>query len=161
MVVAGVAAWLLITKHDAANDTVTSAQKMTPSQVCSSDIIGKANAPLAASDQTALAPVVDEITALKDFDHDPNCVYIVLQYSLASGNATQSSDYLNKLNRVYDPVTGYSHAFSVNIIPISSLQESVDFLVQNAKDSQTPAKQDDESTAAGSQAADEFHEAHN
>lgn len=157
--VAGAAAWWLMQKKSTDEQT-NAGGHIAASKICSDELIGEANAPLANSDQVALGAVVDKITPLKNFDHDPNCLYITLQYSLASGNAAQSSDYYNKLARVYDSVTGYSHAFTVNLASLSSLKESVDFIVQNSKDNAAAAKQGDESTAAGSDAADKFYKEH-
>lgn len=158
LIVLGVMWWFMQKKS--ANEKTNSGTHIAASKVCSDELIGEANAPLVNSDQVGLGAVVDKITPLKDFDRDPNCLYITLQYALASGNATQSSDYYNKLSRVYDSVTGYSHAFTVNLAPLSSLRQSVDFIVQNSKDNEAAAKQGDESTAAGSDAADKFYQEH-
>jgi flagellar basal body-associated protein FliL len=160
VIVASAVVWWLMQKKSADENPANSGVHIAASKICSDELIGEANAPLANSDQVALGAVVDKVTALKNFDHDPNCLYIALQYSLASGNATQSSDYYNKLSRVYDSVTGYSRVFTVNLAPLSSLKQSVDFIVQNSKDTEAAAKQGDESTAAGSDAADKFQQEH-
>lgn len=160
IVLAAAGAMWWFTQKKSVDEKGNSGTHIAASKICSDELISEANAPLANSDQVALGAVVDKITPLKDFDRDPNCLYVTLQYALASGNATQSNDYYNKLSRVYDSVTGYSHAFTVNLAPLSSLKQSVDFIVQNSKDTEAAAKQGDESTAAGSDAADKFHQEH-
>jgi hypothetical protein len=98
---------------------------------------------------------VDKVSALKDYDRDPNCLYIVLQYSIAAGDAVASSKYMSEFDQVYDPVAGFSDAFTASVMPATALRKNVAFLVQNAKQDQ-----DNDSTAKGSDAADNFHQEH-
>jgi hypothetical protein len=158
VVVISMSAWWLFQKTNTVGPK--SAGTVAISHVCTPEIIKDASVSLAATDQVALAPVVDKISALKDFDHDPNCLYVVLQYDLVSGNAMASSDAMSKLDRVYNPVVGFSNAFTVTTIPVSDLRKNVAFLVQNAKQDKENAKLGDESTAAGSDAADKFQQEH-
>jgi hypothetical protein len=160
IVVIGTLSWWLLQKANTANDKGGSSDKVAVSHVCTSEIIKEASASLAATDQVALSPVVTKISSLKDFDRDPNCLYVVLQYDLVSGNTTASSDVMSKLDRVYDPVVGFSNAFTVTTIPVNDLRKNVAFLVQNAKQDKENAKLGDESTAAGSDAADKFQQEH-
>jgi hypothetical protein len=161
LILVGVASWWLLHRANTVNEANPSlSQKVAVAHVCSPELVAEANAPLAASDQTALGIVVDKVTALKDYDRDPNCLYIVLQYSLAAGDATASSKYMSDFDRVYDPVVGFSDAFTGSVIPATALRKSVAFLVQNAKQDEASAKLGDDSTAAGSDAADKFQQEH-
>lgn len=152
--------WLMNNKgvQNSTTSSTSTVQVLQAESVCPANIINEANVPIANSDQVALGAVVDKITMLKDYDHDPNCLYITLQYALAGGNATQSTDYMDKLKQVFDPAIGYSSAFTVTLVPLSTLSTSVNFLVQNAKDGAANASGLDKSAAAGSTAADKFHE---
>lgn len=136
------------------------AQKVQAKAVCSDDIIREASGPIGASDQETLGAVVDKITALKDYDLDPNCLYITLQYSIAAGDATTSSAYLGKLEQVYNSAVGFSGAFTVKLASIATLRENVAFITQNAKDNTASSDAGNKTTADGSQAADKFQEEH-
>jgi len=162
-VVLGVSLILFWFINRSSPSTQSSGQSSTVSQVlkaesvCSGELISEANAPITNSDQVSLGVVVNKITALKDYDHDPNCLYIVLQYALASGNATQSSNYMAKLQQLYDPAIGYNKAFTINMMSLATLNQSVSFLVQNAKSSAANSAQLDGSTGSGSETADKMN----
>lgn len=155
----GFIVWLLISKSvpQAVTAVPVTTQTMKALDVCSIGIIQEANTPLNSQDQVALGKVVDEVAALKNFDRDPNCLYITLQYAIASGNATTSSGYMTKLNLVYNSAVGFSAAFTGGATPLATLQKNVDFLNQNAQQNQGDAKQQDTVTAQGSEAADKLH----
>lgn len=135
----------------------TTPVKIAAQSVCSTDIISQANAPLANSDQFGLGQVVSTITGLKNYDHDPNCLYIVLVYTIATGDPTASQSYLNKYTQVYDPDIGLSKAFTAQLIPLDTLKGDVAFLIQNAQ-SATTQKKDSSNLATGSDAADKFYQ---
>ena len=42
----------------------------------------------------------DQIVALKDWEADPNCVYIVMQYSVLSGDVATTKKYVEKLDEL-------------------------------------------------------------
>jgi hypothetical protein len=128
--------------------------------ICSDDIIREASGPIGSSDQEALGAVVDKITALADYDRDPNCLYIALQFSIAAGDAVTSSTYLSKLEQVYNSAVGFSGAFTVNLVSIAALRENVAFIAQNAKDNATASESVDKTTAEGSEAADKYQQEH-
>lgn len=133
-------------------------QLAAASSVCSAALISQANAPLAASDQNALGQVVDKITVLKNFDLDPNCLYIVLVFNIAAGNSTMSQNYMNKFSLVYDPAIGLSSAFTVPLISLDTLKSDVAFLMQNQ--SAASQKQDATNLSDGSNTADKYVQEH-
>lgn len=161
IVAGGFFVWI-VTRKSAPSTSLTNTgsttQAVIPKVVCSTGIIQESGAPITNSDQVALGAIVNQIVALKDYDHDPNCLYIALQYALASGDSTSSINYLNKLERVYDPAIGFSSAFSVPLVSLSTLQSDVNFVVQNAKSTAESSSQLDSSTVQGSNSADKFQQ---
>ncbi len=148
-----------IETRDGSDDSSTT-QKVQAKAVCSDDIIREASGPIGASNQEALGGVVDKITVLQDYERDPNCLYIALQFSLAAGDATASTTYLSKLEQVYNSAVGFSGAFTVNLVSIATLRENVAFITQNAKDAAAISESADKTTAEGSEAADKYQQEH-
>jgi hypothetical protein len=153
------AGWWLFQRKQAADEASKSPSSSAISHVCGSSLIREANAPLANSDQVALS-AVDTIKGLKNYTHDPNCLYIVLQYDLAAGDAAASRSDLDAYTRLYDPVVGLSDAFDVSIISVDELRQNVAFLEKNDKSQAADEQLNDKSTAAGSEAADNYHKEH-
>ena len=141
-------------------DGSSTSQKIQAKAVCSDDIIREASGSISTSSQEALGAIVDKITALQDYDRDPNCLYIALQFSLAAGDATASTTYLGKLEQVYNSAVGFSGAFTVNLVSMATLRENVAFIVQNAKDTAAASESGDKTTAEGSEAADKYQQEH-
>lgn len=160
LILMGVAIWAMFYRPDASDNNKDDSGNVAASSICSKSVITEANVPLANSDQVALTPVVDKIKKLKGFDTDPNCLYVVLQYDLATGDAAASRNDLNKYEKVYDPVVGLSDAFTVSIIPLEALRENVAFLEQSAKDGEQNEQLNDKSAVDGSEAADKFYREH-
>ena len=144
-------------KSSTASTTSSASAKVTPTGVCGTDIISQANTPLANSDQFALGQVVGTIEGLKNYNRDPNCLYIVLVYTIATGDPVASQNYLNEYTQVYDPAIGLSPSFTVSIQPLDTLKSDVAFLVQNKQGATTQTK-DNSNISSGSDAADKFYQ---
>jgi len=142
--------------------TATTVQSSNATKsVCSAELIGEANGPLNTSDQTALGPVVDKIMALKGFENDPNCMYVVLLYNIVAGDSSASSKYLAVYEKVFDPALGLSDSFTAPILSIETLRNNVAFLARSSKESEASSQLGDESLSKGSDAADKYYREHN
>lgn len=161
LVIGAIVLWIRVYYSDnalkTASTTTTAPAKVTAASVCGTSIIEQANTPIANSDQFALGQVVGTIAGLKNYTHDPNCLYIALVYSIATGDATASQTYLNEYTQVYDPAIGLSSSFTVPIMPLTTLKNDVAFLVQNAQNTASQQK-DNSAVSSGSDAADKFYQ---
>lgn len=141
---------------DAEKSSSSLGEKVTAKTVCSEDIIKEASIVIANTNQASLSDIADKITALGDYDRDPNCLYILLQFSVAAGDATASNNYLAKLEKVYNSAVGFSKAFTVPLVSMLTIRENVAFVTKNAKESAAQTESENKTTADGSEAADKF-----
>ena len=131
--------WIISLRQSSGEVSKTNvpAETVVAKKVCSRAIIREASGPLDNLDQLALAPIAEKIKTEKDFDKDPNCLYIVLQYALGQSNASLSQDYYNKLEKVYNPAAGFSNAFTTATVSLKTMKTSIDVLQANAKAQQS------------------------
>ena len=83
-----------------------------------------------SNQKTQLQPTVSKIQAIKNYDKDPNCLYVIVVYYVSVGDSLNSKKYLDKLLKVYDPKTGFSSKLGKDIEPIKKLQDDVAYLVK-------------------------------
>ena len=76
--------------------------------VCSSTVLKQASKVLDYAHLSELKKISDTVTQLKDYETDPNCLYIVADYYLTAGDLVQGKAYMDKLNKVYNPKVGIS-----------------------------------------------------
>jgi hypothetical protein len=82
---------------------------------------------------TDLASDVSVIQRTKDYDKDPNCLYVVLFYNLSIGNEEKSKDNYAKLEKVYDPNKGFVKAFDGRVGSLQDVQRSMEKLDESVK----------------------------
>lgn len=104
---------------------VTGDEKLAASSVCNDDI-NKQAATYMNGDTSAVQyrQIVDSIKQKKDYDRDPNCLYIVISYNLDKNLSTGNDRYMSRLEKVYDPGKGFSPAFG-NTLSLQGLRERV------------------------------------
>lgn len=124
-------------------------------ETCSEDINKQADTAITNTDQVALAAVVDIVKQQEGYDRDPNCLYIVLQYQLATGDAKSSRTTLDRLKAYAGNTFRFSRAFTTGI-SIQSLEQNVHFLSESDKNEQQLLEGEDQTLKNGSNEADKF-----
>jgi len=62
------------------------------------------------SKQQQLQPVVAKIRAKRNFDKDPNCMYVVVSYDIFSSSIVSARADLNKLKKIHGANQGFDSA---------------------------------------------------
>lgn len=99
--------------------------QITPATVCSNDSIVTASHAIAASDLGALSQSYKQISAMNNYQNDPNCQYIVVRYYLASGQVDKASAAIDQLQRVLSAGGQYSTAFTPPTVSITDLRATL------------------------------------
>lgn len=96
---------------------------------CSEQILTTASVVMEPSKQKDLLPVVSQIKQLPQFDQDPNCLYVVINYYLSISDGANARSYFDKFQKVYTPETVLSPVLlSPTSIRPKDLQANVEFL---------------------------------
>lgn len=66
-----------------------------------------------ANNITGLASSVHQITRLKNYQQDPNCLYIATSYYLSIGGYQQASSYYHEFTKVYNAKVGFNKNISI------------------------------------------------
>lgn len=109
--------------------------------VCSDQVLKKSSELLAASKIQDLKTVVQGIQSTKDYDQDPNCLYVTTVYFISSSDAQNAKQSLEKLETVYDEKKGYNKNLGSNIQTVDSLKQAVSYLQKAAEQFQENTKQ--------------------
>lgn len=102
------------------------AEKLSKNIICSDQVIKESLPYLksGAKNLEKLKPIVEKIKALNNFENDPNCMFIVLNYSINSGNSINSRAELSKLE---NNKTDFITAFGPSAKNIDQLRTEVEF----------------------------------
>ncbi len=106
----------------------TTHQNTQPVTVCSTPLITQASQDLAVNDITATAGIDQQVTAMKGYKQDPNCVYIALRYAIMTGNDSASKQYYNQLLTLKQQNGGkfdFSSAFGGQMMSLPSLLAAI------------------------------------
>lgn len=123
------------------NSSQKTAEKINLSQVCSSDLIGRASTHVNDNNLAAMEVIEQEIVKIDTYDSDANCVYILARHALMRNNAVTARKHLERLKKVYVP---YNSAFTTPTMKPDELERTVVFL-------ENYIKRDREQTAQRSQ----------
>lgn len=128
MVASGVIGWAVFIKKDPAAPVVAAE--------CSSNTAGplleEARTLIDARKEVELRSVAEKIEKMPKFDQKPSCLYPVLAYYIAASDAPKARNYLNSLEKVYDPQLGFSPKLGTNVDKIEKLRSNVQFLERTA-----------------------------
>lgn len=106
----------------------TTSHNKQPPTVCSTPLIVQASQALAVNDITSTGTVDQQVTALKGYKQDPNCVYIALRYAIMTGSDSASKQYYNQLLTLKQQNGGkleFSPAFGGQIMSLPSLLAAI------------------------------------
>jgi len=70
--------------------------------VCSDDLITRAAAELQKEDLSNFSAIADEVNELDNFESDPNCVYILLENALNTGDIETAKNQFSQLKTLAD-----------------------------------------------------------
>ena len=96
-------------------------------------ILQQAGEAIIASNVAGQQQAVEKIQKLPNYQKDPNCLYVVVNYYISKGDTQNSSQYFAKLQSVYNPKQGFSKIF---VIPksIATLQSNITVMKLQAKE---------------------------
>lgn len=97
------------------------------SRVCSDELIKRASEKIEANDIEALEGIQKEVTDIKDYEYDQNCLYIIVRYGLLTGNAQKIRDNLDNLKKSY-VAGGYSQAFTTTTLEPEAIESAAKFI---------------------------------
>jgi hypothetical protein len=107
-------------------------QSVNVSTVCSSTagpvLLHNAGAAIYAANIKQLRQVAQTVQKEPHYQQDPNCLYIMVNYYIDSGDSKNASFYLDKLNQAYQPNKGLSAEFGLKIPNISYLETDLSTL---------------------------------
>lgn len=104
----------------------------TPSRVCSDEIIQQAAGAISENNVENLKSSYDRVIAENKYQTDPNCMYIVTNYFIRTGDYQQSRQSLEELKKVYNQEEGYSPLFGLKANDPDQLEPIVNFLEERA-----------------------------
>lgn len=107
--------------------------KVTRAIVCDEEIIKQASQAISTNNGSVLVDIKPKITALKDYDRDQNCLYVVIVHDITKSDLTSAKDHLGKMKKVYQE-NGYSKSFAGSTQTLSQLEKSVAFLETTISD---------------------------
>ena len=100
-------------------------EKLVASSVCKDDTSKQAAGFMNGNgDSPEYGKLTQKIKEMKDYDRDPNCLYVLLKYNLSKNLSNNNDTYMSRLEKVYDPNTGFSREFS-NPSSLQALREQV------------------------------------
>ncbi len=109
--------------------------------VCSKDekLITEVAKARDTNDIKYLAKLSEQIQAIPNYNSDPNCIYALLQYSLAVGDSKKSRQQYNEYAKLYT-VSSDKYRQTGNNLPgedlserVKIIEESYNMQIQNAK----------------------------
>lgn len=83
---------------------------------------------LSPDKSSQLGEVVSKIQKIKNYQQDPDLLYIVTLYHLNNGDAKNAQLYFEMLEKVYDPKVGYDPAISESALSIADLKLFIKFV---------------------------------
>lgn len=112
---------------------VLSSQNRVPVGKACSDksaggILEQAAPLLPAEKHQELEPLVSRIRSIKNYDKDPNCLNVVVNYYINISDYDKAAQYMEMLTNVYDPSEGFSLALGTSSKSIEELEGDVSFL---------------------------------
>jgi hypothetical protein len=118
------------------------------SSVCSDknnrSTLAQAAAYLSPSQSMELLPYVQRIKSIPSYQHDPNCLYVLVNYYVNITDPDNAQKYVMLLNKVYEPKIGldsyfkYSPSLKSLQISITALQKAQQIELNSTKIQRTP-----------------------
>lgn len=109
--------------------TITKKYKsMSKVSVCSDATLGEAAGVMGRDKVFELKPIAEKIQNTKDYDRDPNCLYVVLGYYINSYDPDNAKKHLTMLKKVHDPNIGYKAPLGSKVKDIATLESEIEFI---------------------------------
>jgi hypothetical protein len=80
--------------------------------VCSDAVLKQAALAFNANKTADEKKVAAQVLTLENYNQDPNCMYILVNYNINIGDAQTAGSYLTQLEKVYKPAQGFSVYFA-------------------------------------------------
>ena len=84
-------------------------------------------------DLNDLESIVNQIKTIKDYESNPNFMYVLTYFALTTGNPEPATKYLELLKKSYKQDVGYSEVIRSKTQTIDQLTSSVNSLVKRAE----------------------------
>lgn len=104
---------------------------VTPNKVCSDSLIKEADKVISGGTADSMGKLASEVKSIKNYDSDPNCLFIVISESIAQGNSNDSKQYFDKLAPLVRSQGSFSELFTKTTPKLDSIDESISVLESN------------------------------
>jgi len=132
-------------------------QKFTNQIVCSSQIISGASKAIDNDNKLKLSQYRSDIAKLSNYDHDQNCLFILVRASIALDDTQSARKYLAPLKVAYAHDPNYSVAFTTrSLMTPTALGGLIKGIEDIDKQQQNQAVQNQEQMAQQDQLADKL-----
>lgn len=91
---------ILLNSRNTQDVTTSASTAISKSNVCGSQLLTRASVEIHAKNSLNLQSIVEEIDKLDNYQRDPNCLYVKLQYNFINNISTGNSDLIAKLSAV-------------------------------------------------------------
>ena len=88
--------------------------------------------PTSYAQEQQLSFAVTKIKRLPHYLQDPNCMFVLTAYYVASNNPAQAASSLASLRHYYNPKVGFSHSLSATNKSLVALENNVALLQKNS-----------------------------
>lgn len=112
------------------------ASRTSTSQVCTDSIVEPASRSLDPLKVGELKLVAEEIKQLKRFDRDPDCLYILVVYSINSVDTVAARQYFASLKEVYDQSMGFDPRLQAKSNSLAKLEDDISSAETSAREAQ-------------------------
>ncbi len=107
-----------------------------PSAICSEATLREASSALSPASLGQLKPIAEKVMSTKNYDKDPNCMYIVLTYHTNNDQPAIARSDLEKLRKMYDPTQGFSSYLGPNPKDLTALEADINFRETTLKETE-------------------------
>ncbi|HSW37408.1 MAG TPA: hypothetical protein VLG37_03515 [Candidatus Saccharimonadales bacterium] len=96
------------------------------------DLLRQAFDAVDSSKVAELTAIAQKVQKLPDYQHDPKCLFVLVNYYINTGDYPNAKSYLDRLNKAYaaDPTLAN---YSLGGKKIKDLRQDVDFMAQQAE----------------------------
>jgi hypothetical protein len=121
---------IMLNSRNTQDATTGATTAISKTSVCSSQLLTRASVEIHANNSLNLGSIVEEIDKLDNYQRDPNCLYVKLQYNFINNISAGNSDLITKLSAV----GADNYSFGTELGPYIM---TMDDIAKRAKDLQT------------------------
>lgn len=101
--------------------------------VCSDELLNQAAPLLEEKKYKELEPIARQIEGLKNYDKDPNCLFVVTTYYINVTDAKNARLNYDKLMLIYTPETQLQPAIAAKVRSPYTMRSSIEFLEEQQR----------------------------